>query len=239
MISFIIPAFNEELLLGSTLNALNRSAQALGQPFEIIVVDDASTDTTALIAEEQGARVVQVNFRHIAATRNAGAAAACGDMLIFVDADTIADESVLGAAVRAMSQGAVGGGCRVRFDGSLPLYGRLLATIVVPIYGVLRLAAGCFIFCTREAFNEVGGFDETLFAAEEVVMSRQLRRHGRFVVLHHYVTTSGRKLRAYTAGEILRLLTRIALGGSKSVKQRHGLEIWYGERRTDPQQSRD
>lgn len=97
----------------------------------------------------------------------------------------------------------------------------------------MRLAAGCFLFCTREAFDAVGGFDERLFAAEEAVMSRALRRHGRFVVLRESVTTSGRKLRAHSAREILGLLVRLAVGGPKTIQRREGLDVWYGERRAD------
>jgi hypothetical protein len=121
----------------------------------------------------------------------------------------------------------------VRFDGPLPLYGRIMAAIIIPLYRAARLAAGCFLFCTRDAFCAVGGFDERLFAAEEAVMSRVLRRHGRFVVLRESVTTSGRKLRAYSGREILCQLLRMAVGGRKSVQQREGLDVWYGERRVD------
>ena len=74
MISFIVPAYNEELLLPATLSALEAAAHALGEPSEIVVVDDASTDRTAAVAEEHGARVIQVNHRQIAATRNSGRA---------------------------------------------------------------------------------------------------------------------------------------------------------------------
>ncbi len=66
-------------------------------------------------------------------------------------------------------------------------------------------------------------------------MSRALRRQGRFVVLRERVTTSGRKLRAHSAGEVLGLLAQLALSGPKSVRRREGLELWYGERRTDPE----
>jgi hypothetical protein len=66
-------------------------------------------------------------------------------------------------------------------------------------------------------------------------MSRALHRQGRFVVLREYVTTSGRKLRAYSAREILGTLARLALAGPKSVRQRQGMELWYGERRADPE----
>ncbi|MCL4694185.1 MAG: glycosyltransferase [Candidatus Hydrogenedentes bacterium] len=233
MISFIIPAHNEEQLLGRTLDAIEAAARALGEPYEIVVVDDASTDRTAAIAEEHGARVIRVVHRQIAATRNAGARAANGDMLIFVDADTVVNEAVVRAAVDAMRGGAVGGGCTVRFDGPLPLYGRIMAAIVIPLYRAARLAAGCFVFCTREAFDAVGGFDERLYAAEEAVISRALRRHGRFVVLREPVTTSGRKLRAHSAREILGLLVRLAASGPKAIQRREGLDVWYGERRED------
>jgi glycosyltransferase involved in cell wall biosynthesis len=235
MISFIIPAYNEETLLGHTLTALKAAAQAVGEPFEIVVVDDASSDRTAAIARDHGAQVVSVVHRQIAATRNAGARAATGEMFIFVDADTIVTPAAVAAAVSAMRQGAVGGGCALHFDGRLPWYGRIIAGGAVPLYRAVGLASGCFLFCTRAAFHTAGGFDEKLFAAEEAALSRALARQGRFVVLREYVTTSGRKLRAHSAREVLGLFARLALTGSGMLKRREGLDIWYGERRPDPQ----
>jgi glycosyltransferase involved in cell wall biosynthesis len=235
MISFVVPAYNEELLLGRTLAAIAEAGRTLGEPFEIVVVDDASTDRTAAVAREHGARVLPVHHRQISATRNAGAGAANGSILIFVDADTVVSAAVVLAAVDALRSGAVGGGCAIRFDGRLPLYGRLLAAITVPLYRVLGFASGCFLFCTREAFIAAGGFDEDLFGAEEAVLSRALHRQGRFVVLRESVTTSGRKLRAHSAREVLGLLARLALTGRRSLRSREGLEIWYGERRADPE----
>ena len=233
MISFIIPAYNEEQLLGRTLAVLGAAVRVLGQPFEIVVVDDASTDGTAAIAREHGARVVPVECRQIAATRNAGARAANGDMLVFIDADTVVTDGVIAAAFKAMSRGAAGGGCVFHFDGRLPLYGRILTAVAGPLYRSVGLAAGCFLFCTRAAFDAVGGYGEKLFGAEEAVMSRALRRQGRFVILRESVTTSGRKFRAYSAREVLGFLGRLIVTGPKSVRQREGLELWYGERRAD------
>lgn len=89
MISFVIPAHNEAALIGRTISALHESARAMGEPYEVIVADDASTDRTGAIAREHGARVVAVSFRRIAATRNAGAREATGELLFFVDADTV------------------------------------------------------------------------------------------------------------------------------------------------------
>lgn len=156
-------------------------------------------------------------------------------MLLFVDADTVVSAAVVRAAVAAMQGGAAGGGCAFRFDGKLPLYGWVLGVIATPLYRVARLASGCFLFCTRAAFDAAGGFDETLFGAEEAAFSRALGRHGRFVVLRESVTTSGRKLRAHSAGEVFGLMFRLALAGPKMMRRRDGLDIWYGKRRADPE----
>jgi glycosyltransferase involved in cell wall biosynthesis len=239
VISFIVPAYNEELLLPRTLAALHEAARSTGEPYEIVVADDDSSDRTVAVAEEQGARVVHVANRQIAATRNSGARAANGDIFVFVDADTIVNSAVVCAALKVVREGAVGGGCELRFDGALPPWAKLMVGAFRPLYRLGRLASGSFLFCTRTAFETVGGFDETLFAAEEAVMSKALRRQGRFVVLRETVLTSGRKLRAYSAGEIFRLLSRLALFGRRALRERRGLEIWYGARREDPQKIGD
>ena len=234
MISFIVPAYNEERLLGATLLALHAAARSTGEPYEVIVADDGSTDRTAAVAEGSGARVVRIARRQIAAARNAGARAALGDCLVFVDADTIVDEIVVRATVQAMHEGAVGGGAAVRFDGRVPRWANLLLPPVVWAFRVIGIAAGCFLFCRRSAFEAVGGFDETLYGAEEIAMSRALRRHGRFVVLRQSVATSGRKLRTYSVLEILRMVARLVVRGPSALRSREGLELWYEERREDP-----
>ena len=230
MISFIVPAHNEEALIGRTLAALHASAQAFGEAYEIIVASDASTDRTVEIAVEHGARVVSVSHRQIAATRNAGAHVATGDLLFFVDADTAATKSAVRSAVRAMRRGAVGGGCRVRFDGDLPRYAAVLERVLPPLLHALKTAPGCFIYCTRQAYLAAGGFDEALFIAEEVALSKRLKQLGRFVMLREWVVTSARKLRVRTAVDLLRVFIRLALGGKKAFTHREGLEFWYGAR---------
>ena len=233
MISFVVPAYNEERLLGATLDALHEAGRTIGEAFEIIVTDDASTDRTAEIAAQRGAIVVATSKRQIAATRNAGAGAARGEWLIFVDADTVVNEAVMRAALLALRGGAVGGGAAVAFDGRVPFYARLLLPLVVHGFRWAGYAAGCFVFCTRAAFDAVGGFDERYFGAEEIFISRALKRQGRFVVLRETVLTSGRKLRTYSGLETLGMMLRLALRGPKAVRQRQGLELWYGPRRDD------
>jgi hypothetical protein len=141
---------------------------------------------------------------------------------------------VVRAAIAAVRTGAAGGGCTVHFSGRLPLHGQLIARIALPIYRHVGLAAGCFIFCSRRAFERVGGFNERLFAAEEAAMSKALAAQGSFVILRETVLTSGRKLRAYSGRELLGILLRLGLRGRAALNQRHGLDIWYGDRRTDP-----
>jgi glycosyltransferase involved in cell wall biosynthesis len=234
MISFIIPAYNEERLLGATLDALHVAAQSAEETYELIVVDDASTDATSVVAERLGARVVRVAHRQIAATRNSGARAALGEWLIFVDADTVVNAAVVRSAMAALRNGAAGGGAGVGFDGVLPFYAKMLLPVFVRLFRFARLAAGCFLFCSRAAFAAAGGFNEQLFCAEELAMSQALKRHGRFVVLREQVTTSGRKLRTYSGRELLRMLGAMLMRGPAAVKQRQGMDIWYGERREDP-----
>jgi glycosyltransferase involved in cell wall biosynthesis len=235
MISFIVPAYNEERGLGRTLAALHAAASDVGEPYELIVADDASTDGTAMVAGAAGARVEHVHYRQIAGARNAGARVASGDILIFVDADTVVPPATLRASVGALRRGAVGGGAFVRLDGRLPFYGRLLVSLLRFVMRTGRLAAGCYLFCTRDAFDLSGGFDERLFATEELALSRALGRLGRFVILRQHVETSGRKLRTHSAWEVLRLMPAIVRVGSPALRTRAGLDLWYGSRRIDPE----
>src|SRR5438477_9981493 len=125
MITFIIPAHNEEAWVGRCLSAICGAMESVGTAHEIIVVDDSSTDGTASIAHEHGARVIRVEHRQIAATRNAGAREARGEVLVFVDADTLVNAGVIQSALGTIRDGAVGGGCVPRFEGWLPLWWRV------------------------------------------------------------------------------------------------------------------
>ena len=233
-ISFIIPCWNEEPVLRRTLERLLACAQPLGVPFEVIVADDASTDRSAEIARAGGATVVPTHRRQIAGTRNAGAKAATGDLLIFVDADTLVTPEVLRGAVDAIRQGAVGGGCAVRFDEPLPFYARILVPVLSRIYRATGLAAGCFLFTTRRAFDAAGGFDEGLYASEECSLSWALMRQGRFVVLRESVLTSSRKLRTHSAWELTRALGRLFRRGRLELRDRARTAYCYSPRRPDP-----
>ncbi len=243
LLSAVIPAHNEQRLIGPTLTALRKACEAtqdrFGTPFEIIVADDASEDATAEIAGRLGARVVGVDHRRISSVRNAGARAAQGELLVFVDADTIVPPATLIAAVTALRDGAVGGGASIRFDDPIPAYARVLTPVARLVYRVAGLASGCFTFCRRDVFETVGGYDERLVAGEEAALSQALKKHGRLVVLREPVVTSGRKLRTHSAREILSLLARVAVRPRQGTRDRHLWGILYDQRRPDPVTDRD
>src|SRR6185295_14528011 len=234
MLSFVVPAHNEEASIGTVVGAIAAAAAEAGAAHEIVVVDDASTDATAARAAAAGARVVPVAYRQIAATRNAGARAARGDAFVFVDADTLIGADVVRGVVRTLAAGAVGGGAAIRFDEPVPRWVRWTLPGFLWLFRRLRFTGGCFLFSTRAAFEAVGGFDETLYASEELTLCRALQRQGEFVILRESVLTSGRKVRTYSGREILRDVLRIAFAGRAGVRDRSRLDIWYAPRRPDP-----
>ena len=160
MISFIVPAHNEELWIGKCLDSIRTAMATLAELYEIIVVDDASTDSTPQIAQQMGARTLRVENRKISAVRNAGARTAGGEVFFFVDADTQINERVVHEALAVLRAGAVGGGCVFDFDSPTPLWGRIILFFAVRAARLIRWVGGCFLFCTREAYNATGGFSE-------------------------------------------------------------------------------
>jgi glycosyltransferase involved in cell wall biosynthesis len=231
MISFIVPAHNEQARLGGTLQAIHESARVADQPYEIIVVDDASTDLTSDIARQNNAHVISVNHRQIAATRNSGGHAAQGTQLFFVDADTTINSRVVCSALQKMDRGAAGGGALVRFEDSVPLYARLLLWWLNLFMRLIGMTGGAFMFCMRDAFHAVGGFDERLFGAEDAAFSWSLKREGRFVVLWTHVCTSGRRARGMGGLQMVAALVRMAFFPKMLTRRSSVDKVWYNSNR--------
>lgn len=231
MLSLIVPAHNEAALIGDTLRILRASADALGEPYELIVVDDASDDRTPDIARFMGATVVAIDRRQIAAARNAGAKASRGNVLVFVDADTHVSATTLHGALSAIRDGAVGGGARLVADPSTPRWLARTAIFTAAFMRIMRWAAGCFVFVRRDAFEAVGGFDERYYVTEEIVLSRALKKRGRMVIVAEPVVTSGRKGRLYSPWHLMVLSWRLLRGGPRALRRREGLDVWYDGRR--------
>ncbi len=216
--SLIIPAFNEEDFLPDTLRAVRAAMAATDHPGELIVVDNNSTDRTAAIAREHGALVVFEPVNQISRARNAGARAARGKYLVFTDADTEPSAALLQAALAHLDGGRVcGGGARVAFLGSVPRGARRILEFWNHLARHLRFAAGCFVFCTRAAFDAVGGFSQQVYASEEIWFSIGLGRWGAqrglaFTVIQTPpVRTSSRKVTWYSRRHLLATMVFHAL----------------------------
>jgi GT2 family glycosyltransferase len=231
LLSFIIPAHNEEHELGGAIDSVRHAAAAVPHEHEIVVADDASTDRTADIARAAGAKVVCIGSRQIAAARNAGAREGRGDVLFFVDADThIAPAHVTGA-IAALQNGFAGGGALVAVRDPMPFWARIFTRIFCRLYFAANLGAGAFLFTTRGNFEAIGGFDERYFAGEEVFFTKALKQLGRFRLLSEPVLTSGRKLRMHSGSKVLMSIFLLIIAGPRALATRAKLDFWYDGKR--------
>ena len=239
-ISVIIPAFNEERLIGETLRYVKAAMTAFarrGWNTELIVCDNNSTDRTAELSRAAGAKVVFEPVNQIARARNTGAAVASGDWLVFIDADSHPSVELLAEVAERIETGrCLAGGCTVRMEGDY-LMGNLIKRLWNGISRVGSLLAGSFIFCEAEAFRQVGGFSQELFAGEELELSRRLKQVARaakkrIVILHrHPLLTSARKMHLYTSRELIWFFLKAALSRKRSLTNRDECHLWYDGRR--------
>lgn len=231
--SLIIPAYNEEALLPRTLAQVWEAMDAQSLSGELIVVDNNSTDATAAVAQKGGARVVFEAHNQIARARNAGAAAALSPFLIFLDADTEMPAELLRRALENLSSGEIaGGGATIRFDRPQGAIGEWCLRCWTWGSITFRLAAGSFVYARRDAFEAVGGFSPKVYAGEEIVFSRAMRRWAakrgqRFEVIPSPpVTTSARKFEWYPPWKVA--LTHFLLGlFPPLVRSRRFCQFWY------------
>jgi glycosyltransferase involved in cell wall biosynthesis len=239
-ISIVVPAFNEEKLIGDSLREMKRASCAFnerGWEWELIVCDNNSTDRTAELARAEGAMVVFEKVNQIARARNTGARAASGGWLLFVDADSHPSTGLFREAAAQMEGGmALAGGSTVTLQGA-GLAARCVCGAWNRLSRFAKWAAGSFLFCRTGAFWEVGGFNESYYASEEIDLSRRLKilakqRDRRVVILHrHPLVTSARKLELYSTWEHLRFLLKTVAGGGRTLRNQAACPIWYDGRR--------
>lgn len=232
-VGFLIPAFNEELLINRAVRSVKEAAEECGlDDCEIVVCDNASTDATADMALAAGARVIQEPHRQIARARNTAAAASTARWLVWLDADAVLSAAVLRSTLEALATGKVcGGGARVEIEGAGESWAaRRVVGAWNWISRSLRLAAGSYFFSLREGWVETGGFNEEVYAGEELRFARELRRWGRgrgmdFRVLPEPVPSSGRKIEQFTTWQVVRQLAVCAWPGNRGRRDRCG--FWY------------
>lgn len=239
-VSIIIPAYNEERLLGETLRRVQAAQYAFtaqGWTMEVIVCDNNSTDRTAELAQAAGATVVFEPINQIARARNRGAAVAPGDWLLFIDADSHPSEELFEDVAEAINSGRyLAGGATVRLEDGYPV-----ANFFTGAWNWLSrcrlLLAGSFIFCEAQAFRKIGGFSHELFVGEELDLSVRLKQLGRetgkrIVILHrHPLVTSARKVRLYSGRELLWFFLRAAFRQKATLESRAACHPWYDGRR--------
>ena len=231
--SIVIPAYNEEELLPATLSSLRRAmAEITTHQGEIIVTDNDSNDRTAEIARDAGAFVVFEEHRQIARSRNVGGFHARGRFLIFLDADTQITSPVLRQTLDALESGDVcGGGTEIAMESHNHDWVKMGVAFTMKVLRYCNWAAGAYVFCRREAFIDVGGFDERYYAAEEIHFSRAIKRWGKtrgmhFRILEEPVSTSARKMEWYTPRELAGMLLGTVFMPWRTRRQ-ESCKLWY------------
>jgi peptidoglycan/xylan/chitin deacetylase (PgdA/CDA1 family)/GT2 family glycosyltransferase len=206
-VSVVIPAYNEEKYLPSCLDSIGKQDYAAG--YEVIVVDNASTDNTAQIALDWGAKVVHESKRSPACARQKGAEAATGDIIAFIDADTRAPACWLSALISRFTrepETVVISGPYAYFDAGkcariASYIGNFLSIIIDQLFRKVvdkgSAVWGSNFAVRRSALREVGGFDTSIkFYGEEYELSLRLRKVGKGRIIPRlFVLTSARRLK--------------------------------------------
>ncbi len=237
--SVLIPAYNEERFVGTAVASVRQAFAECGAGApEIIVCDNASTDATARVAMAAGATVVHEAHRQIARSRNAAARASSRPWLIWLDADSEMTPSLLRATLATMQEGrCCGGGAQVRLVGpGLTWSPRFVLWAWNTAARLGKLAAGSYFFARRDGWEAVGGFDEAVYAGEELGFARRLKAWGRerglgFAWLAEPVLSSTRKLVDHTPWQTVRQILPLVLPGR--LARREDCRYWY-ERRDAP-----
>jgi len=193
--SVVIPAYNEERLLGRLLDslAIARTAHGPADAIEVIVADNVSTDRTAEIAASRGCRVVSVEKRVIGAVRNGGARVARGEFLAFVDADTQIHPRTFIEIDKALATGRIVGGATGAMLERRSLGIALVYLTLVPIALFTGMDTGV-VFVRRQDFEEIGGYDETRLVAEDIAFLLALKRLGK---------SRGQRLKRVTSAKVI------------------------------------
>lgn len=211
-VSIIIPAYNEELALPETLQRIGEALSVVACPSEIVVVDNDSQDGTKQVAAAFGAKVFPEKEHNIAKVRNTGAENSTGDVLIFVDADTLVPGTLFQKIAAVMEdEKCFGGAVAVEYEGFARKWMRFYL-LGWKFWGTFfNMKQGAAQFCRRFIFEELGGYDQTIFMGEDVEFYWRLsklakRREGYlYFVEHPKVVTSARRFDKMTLWKTLLL----------------------------------
>lgn len=171
--------FNEEQLILDCLNSTKESVSANKKPVfthEVIVVDNNSTGKTAQLARQADAKVVFEPIDQISRARNTGTAAATGDWLLFVDADSLLNPGMVTDILHMIESGKYVGCGSVMHMPDLPWWGTATIGFWTVLSVTFRWASGALVVCRSDAFRDAGGFNQEMFAADEIDLSKLLKK---------------------------------------------------------------
>ena len=209
-LSVIIPAYNEEKYLPATLERIVLALANTDCAAEIIVVDNESEDKTREIAESYGAKVVSESEHNIGRVRNTGGKNASGDVLVFVDADTLVPAALFRKIAGAMqNEHCFGGAVSVEYGEFARKWLKYYFMGWLFWEKILNTKQGATQFCRQSAFHEIGGYNEKIYMGEDVDFywrltkyARQKRGHLLFIE-NPKVKTSARRFKEMSWWKIL------------------------------------
>lgn len=238
-ISLVIPAYNEAGFIGRCLESVEKAKHRYRNPcsIETIVVNNCSTDDTERIALRHNVRVVPEQKRQIALARNKGVSVATGDIVGFLDADSTVSSNIFLLIDQAMSSGRyIGGGTDLILERNSPGIFCTYCITKFPAMWLLGITGG-LLFTNRKTFEEVGGFDESLYCAEDVKFALDLKRYGKEkgkkfrIITRAYVISSARSFDKFGDWFYFKNLPRVLLSLKKITRDREFCDkFWYNVR---------
>lgn len=209
--SFVIPCFNEEAFIGSAIESIIYNFREKNIRYEIIVMDNGSSDQSAVIARNGGAKVVNSNAKTVSGVRNEGASLASGTIFVFLDADVKLSENWIDTLVEYCEalrkyKYIVGSHCSVP-DNVKGIFREWYLAIEKDIRDT-HVGSGHMLI-GKELFFQIGGFNSFLVSGEDYDLCRRAREEGAKLVVDC-------RLKAYH------------LGYPTTVKEFVNREVWHG-----------
>jgi glycosyltransferase involved in cell wall biosynthesis len=193
-ISVIIPAHNEEKYIEKTLKSLVNQTTLKNDDYEIIVCNDASADKTSEIAKKYAGKVLDLKkCKSISEVRNKGAKIAKGEILLFIDADTIANKDLLEKLLEVKEPCGI---CKQVIYGDYDLtFLNNINEFLICYFPKLSVTPGCCMFISKKIFNIIGGFNEELKTNEDNEIFRRIISHNfKIGLINSQVYTSDRRI---------------------------------------------
>lgn len=179
-ISIIVPAHNEAAFLPACLDAIQLAMRELDAVVETIVVLNRCTDATEEIARQAGCVIVTEEAKNLSKIRNAGAAAASGEIIVTCDADSRMHLGTLREIFsRLASDSVVGGGAMVWPERWSP--GIIASVMAVAPYLMFSGVSFGLFWCRKTDFDAIGGFDDRFLSVEDVDFAQRLKAYGKTI----------------------------------------------------------